>query len=261
MCTLLLGCGIHHLPGVILAANRDEDPTRPSDPPMVLSGHPHVAGGRDRQAGGTWLAIRNREHVVAMLNRRPRRAAGDSRLGSPPARRSRGLLALGAACADEPIGFVKAATKTDLYAPFSMVVAQRRACFVLWSDYPGVPVRVEEISPGWHALTHMELDDPDEPRAAWLARELRDFEPHSIVEAERRLLALLASHGGDGAPRVCLHDGPMQTVSAAFVALDSDFGCYTHAEGRPCEQAFIDYSDLLSAGTSGTTTRTRGDSA
>src|SRR6266850_923872 len=61
---------------VVIAANRDEDPARPSDPPGVLNESPRLVGGRDRRAGGTWLAVRERRAAVAMLNRRG--VAGDA---------------------------------------------------------------------------------------------------------------------------------------------------------------------------------------
>src|SRR5262249_59823869 len=41
---------------VLRAANRDEFRKRPTDDPAEIA--PGVFGGRDRQAGGTWLAVR-----------------------------------------------------------------------------------------------------------------------------------------------------------------------------------------------------------
>src|SRR5262249_29501637 len=69
MCTLILGVEVVASGSVLLAANRDEDPARPADPPGVLSESPRLVGGRDRRAGGTWLAVRERRAVVALLNR------------------------------------------------------------------------------------------------------------------------------------------------------------------------------------------------
>src|SRR6267378_4594459 len=66
MCTLILGLEVVAPHTLLLGANRDEDPARPSDPPAVLSTDPPVAGGRDRVAGGTWLAVRGRDTVIAM---------------------------------------------------------------------------------------------------------------------------------------------------------------------------------------------------
>jgi len=74
--------------------------------------------------------------------------------------------------------------------------------------------------------------------------------PRTPVEAERRLQALLRSHGGETpgaevAPAVCLHQGRMVTVSSATVYISSDEVRYFHAEGRPCEHEARDFSHLL----------------
>ncbi|HEV2105058.1 MAG TPA: NRDE family protein, partial [Candidatus Eisenbacteria bacterium] len=58
MCTLILGRDVRGADTVVIAANRDEAPDRPSEPPRVLHGSPRVVGGRDARAGGTWLAVR-----------------------------------------------------------------------------------------------------------------------------------------------------------------------------------------------------------
>src|SRR5437899_8120748 len=108
MCTLIIGrmgrMG-RDLPTaghVLLAANRDEDPARPSEPPQLLLDHPRIVGGRDAVAGGTWLALRvgsdrgtaaEREPAAVMLLNRPPLS------GRPPGRRSRGRLVLDVASA------------------------------------------------------------------------------------------------------------------------------------------------------------------
>ena len=92
MCTLILGYQVLGAGTLILAANRDENPARPSDPPGLLGESPRVVGGRDRLAGGTWLAIRERSAVVAMLNRRE--TPGEGATTTRGATLSRGLLTL-----------------------------------------------------------------------------------------------------------------------------------------------------------------------
>ncbi|MBI5708768.1 MAG: NRDE family protein [Candidatus Eisenbacteria bacterium] len=275
MCTLILGVGVAERGSVLLAANRDEDPARPSDPPLLLRRSPPIAGGRDRLAGGTWLALRGREAAVAMLNRRP--AALE-----PPdhARRSRGLLALDVAAVGETprpadplpghrlrepvasprawdagreplaaraLARARAALAEARVAPFSLVFASPAACWVLGHD-GRTEATVEEIGPGWHVLTHTRLDDPDEPRAAWLVGRLAGFAPRSRAEAEARVAELMSRHAGGGAPAVCIHAGGIVTVSSARVWLGAGGFRYVHAEGRPCAAPFDDYSHLLPAG-------------
>jgi len=237
MCTLILGRDVIAPRTLILGANRDEDPTRPSDPPMVLNESPRIVGGRDRLARGTWLAVREGPAVVALLNRR----------GQPPDTeriRSRGLLTLEVA-AKPPAGARQWALEhlaQTAYAPFSLVYATPDDCWILVNE-GGTP-RIVEVSPGWHALTHQELDDPTEPRAAYLAQRLRD-RPPAPGTAEQELAALLREHGEQGTPPVCLHQGRMVTVSSSMVRLDQSRARYLHAEGRPCEHSFQDQSRLL----------------
>ena len=276
MCTLIIGRDVVAPGTVLLAANRDEDPARPSDPPGVLNGSPRLVGGRDRRAGGTWLAVRETRAVVAILNRRDR--SGEP---APPApgRRSRGSLVLEVAAAgeDDPSGAVSAADALEplratgaaglsrgallralaalvagRYAPCTLVFAAPEGSWLMALESDGPP-RVEPLAAGWHVLTHADLDDPREPRTAWLVRELAGFRPGSPDEAERRLDELLRSHGDPvaGVPAVCLHLGRVVTVSSSSVWLAPGQARYRHAEGRPCEHAFLDQSHLLSAPVAG----------
>jgi hypothetical protein len=108
--------------------------------------------------------------------------------------------------------------------------------------------RLEVIVPGWHVITHADLDDPGEPRTAALLARLAGLQPRSVAEAEPYLDSLIRSHGdADGTPPVCLHQGRMVTVSASSLWLSRDDARYRHAEGRPCEHSFVDHSSLLSA--------------
>ena len=260
MCTLIIGREILGPRTVVIAANRDEDPGRPSDPPRVLIERPRVVGGRDRRAGGTWLAIRERLAAVALLNRRDDTGRD---AGPTPERRSRGLLTLEVAAAEDDPRTPRVGSPSDLsgaalasarralaetrYAPFSLVFVAPEACWALL-HYPGCQPRVVDISPGWHALTHADLDDLEEPRTAWLLADLAGWRPPTLEEAERGLIERLAEHEAGGNPRaaVCIHDGRMVTVSSSLLFLAPDRASYRHAEGRPCEQPFLDCSALLS---------------
>jgi hypothetical protein len=200
-------------------------------------------GGIDLVAGGTWLAIRERRCLVAVLNRYEGRS-----LEPDPRRPSRGWLALEVASAGDghPARAAQAARLwlgADRYAPCSLVVAGPEGAFLVTND-GAAPPRVDAIAPGWHALTHADLDDPGEPRAAWLAQQLREFQPRSIAEAESRLAAWLADHGGPH-PAVCLHEGRMRTVSSSHVWLAPGAARYRHGEGPSCTAEILDYTSLL----------------
>ncbi len=256
MCTLVFGLGVAGEGSLLLAANRDEDPARPAAPPASLRATPPLAGGRDLVAGGTWLAIREDRSVVAVLNRRPAMGGdpgGAGATGAGPAtaaRRapSRGLLALSAAAAGagspaECAAAARLLLAADPYAPCSLVVAGPRAACVVNHRAPG-STDVVEAAPGWHVVTHEDLDDPDEPRTAWLVRELRGFRPHSAEAGLDHLGALLARHDG-GSPPVCLHEGRMVTVSTARVALGAGGPRYLHGEGPACRATLADFTHLI----------------
>ena len=243
MCTLIAGRDVLGPGTMLLGANRDENAGRPSDPPRLLSHAPLVVGGRDRLAGGTWLAVREGPAAVALLNRRD---PVFERGTPPPPRRSRGLLALdvarlgGERALEQSLALVRASS----YGPFTLFFASPMDCWAIAHE-PDREPRVIPVTPGWHVLTHQELDDRSEPRAAWLVEHLRGYVPGSPAEAEDHMATLLRRHGDDGAPAVCLHDGRMVTVSSSIVYLDEHGVRYRHAEGRPCERAFEDQSDLL----------------
>ena len=268
MCTVLLGRDVTGPGEILIAANRDEDPARPSDPPRLLLESPRLVGGRDRIAGGTWLVVRlapprsergappnsgrgapphsdrgvaeagsnvaeaGSNTITMLLNRRPLP-------GAPPGERSRGLLTIDVARAADPLATARLEAASGRYGPCTLVHASPSACW--WLAIPGDgPVRTGEIAPGWHAITHAELDDASEPRTAWLVGRLAGLDARAAEPALERLATLLAHHGDATSPAVCLHEGRMQTVSAALIALGRDRVVYRHAEGRPCTQPFAD---------------------
>jgi uncharacterized protein with NRDE domain len=66
----------------VIAANRDEFHIRPALPAQWWPDHPHILGGRDLTAGGTWLGITRSGRFAALTNFRQtggRRADAPSR--------------------------------------------------------------------------------------------------------------------------------------------------------------------------------------
>src|SRR5689334_2294760 len=102
MCTVLVRLRPGAAWPVLLAAVRDEFLDRPWDPPAAhWPEHPSIVGGRDRTAGGTWLAVDPvGRSLAAILNgkRLPLLASGE-------ARPSRGALPLAALTGARPAQF------------------------------------------------------------------------------------------------------------------------------------------------------------
>jgi len=246
MCTLIIGQNVIAPSTVILAGNRDEDPARPSREPGVLREAPRLVGGADGIAGGTWMAVRERRAAVAMLNR----WREDGPAAYDPTLRSRGLLTLDLAAVDPeetPLaGSARSSllgrTRTERYAPFNVVFASPSESWVFSHRGGGWSPIVGQIHPGWHVLTHRDLDDPEEPRAATLRRLLEPWRPRYVEEAREGLMELLASHEP---PPVCIHTGRMVTVSSFVVWLARDEARYHHLDGRPCQRPLEDFTALL----------------
>jgi hypothetical protein len=264
MCTLIAGIDLFGSRSLVLGANRDESPERATDGPGVLRERPRVVGGRDRVAGGTWLAIREARAVTALMNRRP--TAGITPNVDASAPRSRGLLCLDAAASgparDAPSTIDPGTGErapARLHSALSLVARESyAACTLVGLDLEepswallveaGTDRRVRPLEPGWHVLTHADVDDPNEPRTAWLMERLRGWAPGDASEALQGIADLLRTHGdaARGIPGVCLHRERFPTVSSSLIAL-GDVGAsrYLHAAGPPCTTPYDDVSALL----------------
>ena len=68
MCILFLAINQHHDYPLIVAANRDEYFSRPSDAMHYWADHPNILAGRDQLKGGTWLGVNNDGQFCAVTN-------------------------------------------------------------------------------------------------------------------------------------------------------------------------------------------------
>ena len=136
-----------------LAGNRDEFHARPTAPLGTWQDVP-LFGGRDLEAGGTWLAA-NRHGVVAALTN-----VRDTRLITPANAPSRGELVAGALTASDPAKWLDALASrhAERYAGFNLLVATPQHCWHLHRGYDGVALR--EVAPGCHGLSNANLNTP-----------------------------------------------------------------------------------------------------
>ncbi len=70
MCILFIALGQHPRYPLIVAANRDEEFSRPSQTAAYWADQPDIYGGRDLRAGGTWLAVSKAGKLAALTNLR-----------------------------------------------------------------------------------------------------------------------------------------------------------------------------------------------
>jgi uncharacterized protein with NRDE domain len=148
MCLLLVAhdcCPGYRL---LVAANRDEFHDRPTAAADWWDDRPHVLGGRDLEAGGSWLALDRRGRFATITNVRAGRIV--------PGQRSRGLIVN-----DFLDGEADAATfSADLardgaaYAGFN-VLAYDGAALTWYSNEAPAPRRLER---GIYTLSNAQLD-------------------------------------------------------------------------------------------------------
>jgi hypothetical protein len=161
MCTLIISLDPRARWPVLLASSRDEFRSRPWEAPADWwpDDYPGLIGGRDSQAGGTWLAVDpNERRVAVVLNR-----IEPSGLSEQEAR-SRGELPLIAAAHGAD---AIAAQDLRLVRPFNLALAESNR--VSWFRYDGARLSRHQVPPGLHILTAADLDDMSNPRQRyWL---------------------------------------------------------------------------------------------
>jgi Transport and Golgi organisation 2 len=236
MCTVVL----LRRPGspwpLLVAANRDELSSRPARPPARhWPDRPHVRGGLDLTAGGTWLGVNDDGVVAAVLNRH-------GTLGPEPGKRSRGELVLEALDHAEARDAADAlsALAPAAYRPFNLIVADAVDAFWLRHGGGG-PIRVQPVAEGLHMIEAGELDDPASQRIARFLPQFRfvpapDPERSDWSTWEALLSERSSRSGGPHDAMTIVTDGDYGTVSSSLVALPrhvTDRPVFLHAEGHP----------------------------
>ena len=151
MCLIVLA--LEARPGLplLIAANRDERYDRPAAPLGFWLDHPDVLGGRDLEAGGSWLALTRTGRFAAVTNLRS--------TGVPsPSLRSRGELVgdfvTGSMPPDEYLEEVTA--RRGEYRDFNLLVGQGATVVYGGSRIPSP----RKLSPGIYGLSNADLDTP-----------------------------------------------------------------------------------------------------
>lgn len=184
MCLIAFAWQAHPRWRLVLAGNRDEFHARPSAVLARWSDLP-IVGGRDLEAGGTWLGATDAGRCCVVTNVRDPR---DPQQGA-----SRGLLAT-----DYLAGEADAATHAQAllasaagYRPFNLLTFDARDAFYL-GNRP--EPRAEAVTPGVHGLSNADFNTPwPKTRAlmarldAWLADgDDEDFAPLFVALADER---------------------------------------------------------------------------
>ncbi len=151
MCLILLAWKSHRRFPLVVAANRDEFFARPAASAWFWNDAPDVFGGRDLEAGGTWLGITRHGRFAALTNYRDpqRQVAGKRTRGDLVA----GFLRGTASPADYAAGVTQSGGD---YNGFNLLIADRNELRYL-SNVDGAS---RPLEPGIYGRSNHRLDTP-----------------------------------------------------------------------------------------------------
>ena len=200
MCLLVFALRTHPRLPLIVAGNRDEFHARPAQAARWWPDKPDIVGGRDLQAGGTWLAVHRSGRFAAVTNHRDahRESAG---------LRSRGHLITGFLDHGGDVMSYIDSVDGNAYAGFNLLVADGRSAGYLSNRGGGL----RELQPGVYGLSNATLDEPwtkvtrtrsrladliekDDVNESSLMRLLGDREKASADEVETNGLSFSMAH-------------------------------------------------------------------
>lgn len=148
MCLIVVGWHAHAEFPLLVAANRDEFHARPTAPAARWPDAPQIIGGRDLEAGGTWLGITDSGRFAAVTNvREP---------GAAPGARSRGGLTRDFLLADIPAADYAAHIAGSEYSGFNLLLGDGTT--LLYCSNRESEARV--LAPGIYGLSNHRLDSP-----------------------------------------------------------------------------------------------------
>lgn len=181
MCLVFIAYRIDGCAPVMIGANREESRRRPVTSPVccrvrslrcLLAGADHGPDGTFPEMG-TWLGVNEAGIAVAVTNR------NDGELAREDQTRSRGLLAVDLLGFDHPdpaSRFARSELGRGGFGGCNYLIAGPDTAFVVLAPGAG-RVSVVGLTPGIHAMTNLDLDDPDDPRIRFVSAKLdpRDF--------------------------------------------------------------------------------------
>lgn len=150
MCLILIAWQTHPEYPLVLAANRDERYDRPTLPLAFWPDAPDILGGRDLEAGGSWLACHRDGRFAAVTNVREANALKD-------ALRSRGDLVRNYLNKNvQPIEFARSICQHE-YAGFNLLLGSETT-LVYVSNRGATTPRV--LAAGIYGLSNHQIDTP-----------------------------------------------------------------------------------------------------
>lgn len=148
MCLIVVGWRVHADYPLVIAANRDEFHARPTAFAGRWRDFPQLVGGRDLEAGGTWLGISDTGRFAAVTNvREPGMAKGA---------RSRGELTANFLSASvSALDYARELSPAE-YSGFNLLLGDGES-LVYASNRDGEP---RALAPGVYGMSNHVLDTP-----------------------------------------------------------------------------------------------------
>ena len=198
MCLIVLAVGRHPDYPLVLAANRDEFHLRPTAGAGWWEDRPDILGGRDLQAGGTWLALSRSGRLATVTNFR------DAKLPEAGPRSRGHLVTDFLESHARPDDYLDSVDE-DAYAGFNLIVADDDGVAYLSNREEGKRI----LSPGIYGLSNALLDGP------W----------HKVERSKQRLAELISNDDVSIATLLRLMDdrcrGPAEEVERGRLEFDT----------------------------------------
>jgi uncharacterized protein with NRDE domain len=209
MCLIVAAWRVHPAWRLIVAANRDEFHRRPASPAAFWSDRPHILGGRDLEAKGTWMAVSRSGRFAAVTNYRGAR--------EPSAAESRGALVTrfldGSGSSAEYVDQV--VKRQSNYSGYNLLACDGNELW--WTSNRGSAPR--RLDPGYYALGNLLLDSPDVLPLKDRAREVVEAAPS--IEALFSLTAsarIVNPEYGTRCSTICMIGNGIRYAERSFAA-------------------------------------------
>lgn len=240
MCLLAIQYRLVPEAPILVAANREEFYSRPSNVPSIQSGKPRVLSGVDQTTGGTWLGVNQHGLFVGVCNR-------PKYMSTLPAR-SRGLLCrdlLKAASSRKAVDMALDELSTNKYDGCSFVCADAESGWVI---HAGAEIETVPLQEGLSVVGNGDVNDPRDERIK-LARRLLTLQ---TLDSPVKFLAVASKvfarpPAAPGRPGMVNKGTEKGTVSSTLIALGKKprDAIFQYADGSPDDAKYEDYSPLL----------------
>lgn len=217
MCLILLAYKASAEWPLVVASNRDEAYSRPTQVAQFWADAPHVLGGRDLEKGGTWMGVDLNGRFAAVTNFRQGLAQQD-------APKSRGELVAHYLREQTPahqyLQWVN--DEHEQYAGFSAIMGHVKALYF----YSNRARLIKPLEPGVHGLSNALLDTPW-PKVNSGKEELSRLifeEKTSHSDSFFEMLLDQSTYDAALLPHTGIEPHREKALSAKFIAQDERYG-------------------------------------